>query len=86
MATRSKTGELGIFKKGAFHLAVMANVDIVPIHIKGTFNLWSTNSFKITPGDVTVRIGKPIDSSKYNSESIKDLVDEAREVILEMGK
>ncbi len=80
--TRSKTGELGVLKKGAFHLSIMANVDIIPIHIKGTFEVWSTNKLKITPGDVTVRIGKPIDTSKYTSQSIKTLIEEARTTIL----
>jgi 1-acyl-sn-glycerol-3-phosphate acyltransferase len=83
--TRSKTGGLGIFKKGAFHLALMANVDIIPVHIQGTFEVWSTNSFKITPGNVTVRIGKPIDTSKYKG-SITELTNDAREAILDMGK
>mgnify|MGYP003643916989 FL=1 len=42
--TRSKDGKLGVFKKGAFHLAVQSGVAIVPISIKGTFNVWSANS------------------------------------------
>jgi len=82
--TRSKTGELGEFKKGAFHLALMANVPIVPVHIKGTFEVWSTNNFKITPGNVTVRIGKPIDSSKYTTQTIKKFADETRDAILRL--
>ncbi len=83
--TRSKTGELGVFKKGAFHLALDAGVDIVPVHIKGTFDVWSTNNNKITPGNVVVRIGKPIDSSKYTKKTIKDFVNEGKSVIIKMG-
>ena len=82
--TRSKTGELGDFKKGAFYLAIMANVSIVPVHIEGTFKVWPSGSSTITPGDVTVRIGKPIDSSKYTNQTIKDFVLEAREAILKL--
>lgn len=84
--TRSKTGELGVFKKGAFHLALEAGVSIVPVHIKGAYELWPTHSNTITPGNVIARIGKPIDSSKYSKKNVKDFVAEARTAIEEMGK
>ena len=84
--TRSKTGILGEFKKGAFHLALDAGVSIVPVHIKGTHELWPSNRNKITPGNITVHIGKSIDSSKYTKKKVKDFVTEARTAIEEMGK
>ncbi len=83
--TRSKTGELGVFKKGAFHIALDAGVSIVPVHIKGTYNVWPATSNKITPGDVIVRIGKPIDSSEYTKHTIKDFVAKTRIAIEQMG-
>ena len=84
--TRSKDGKLGVFKKGAFHLAVQSGVAIVPISIKGTFNVWSVNSNKITPGNVFVEIGKPIESTKYSKDTIKDFIADTREVILQMQR
>ena len=84
--TRSSTGLIGDFKKGAFHLALDANVSIVPVHIKGTFNVWPKKSIKLTPGDVVVRIGKPIDASNYSRNSMKEFVGEAKSAIEEMGK
>ena len=54
--TRTKDGSLGGFKSGAFHLAKKANVDILPVKIKGTRGIWSTNSSKLKPGDVSVTI------------------------------
>lgn len=82
--TRSKNGKLGNFKKGAFHLAMQSGVPIVPVSIKGTYNVWSANSNKITPGNVSVEIGKPIESSNYSNETIKNFISDARTVILEM--
>lgn len=44
--TRSKTGEMGRFKAGAFNLAAEAGVDILPIVMTGTnelFNGWKVN-------------------------------------------
>jgi len=82
--TRSKTGELNVFKKGAFHLAIQSGVAIIPVSIKGTNNVWPSGSSTITPGKVFVKIGKPIDTSIYNAKTIKPLITKTREKILEM--
>jgi 1-acyl-sn-glycerol-3-phosphate acyltransferase len=46
--------------------------------------VWPKNSNKITPNKVVIKIGKPIDTSKYNSKNINDLVKVARNKIVEM--
>ena len=84
--TRTINGEIGEFKKGAFHLALDAGVAVVPIYIKGTFEVWPKKSKKITPGAVVVRIGNPIETSKYSKKTIRDFVAETKAVIEEMGK
>ena len=55
--TRSKTGELGEFKKGAVLIASRANVPIVPVKISGNYKLFSR---------MTLTIGKPIYITKEN--------------------
>lgn len=84
--TRTSTGEIGAFKKGAFHLALDAGVDVVPVHIKGTYEFWSKKTMKITPGDIVVTIGKPISTNNYSKKNLKDFVAEAKSAIEEMGK
>jgi len=84
--TRSKTGQLSVFKKGAFHLAIDAGVSVVPVHIKGTHEIWPAKKNTITPGPITVHIGKPIDSSKYSKDTVRDFVAETRAAIEEMSK
>ena len=76
--TRSKDGTLATFKSGAFHLALNAGVNIIPIHIEGTHEIWPATSNKITPGKLNVRIGKPIETSKYTKKTVKELMAEAR--------
>lgn len=82
--TRSETGELGVFKKGAFHLAMQAGVKIVPVSIQGMYNVWPKNSNTITPSNVVVRIGEPIDTSLYTEEKMKELLQVSRDAILTM--
>lgn len=84
--TRSKNGELGAFKSGAFHLALDAGVNIIPIHVDGTHEIWPTTGNKITPGKLTVQIGKPIDTSKYTKKTVKELMAETRNAVKELGK
>lgn len=84
--TRSSDGEVGSFKSGAFHLAVQAGVKIVPVCIKGTFSVWPKNSNKITPGNVVVKIGQPIDSTPFADKKLKGLVELAHNSITEMHK
>ncbi len=84
--TRSKTGQLGPFKKGAFHLALDAGVPVVPIYIDGTYSVWPTKSNTITPGDVVVRIGAPIASSNYTKKTVKEFMADARSAIEKLGK
>ena len=61
--TRSKTGEVLPFKKGAFSLALKAGVPICPIAIEGSGRLMPKNSWNIRPGPIRVKIGAPIDIS-----------------------
>ena len=84
--TRSKDGKLGAFKAGAFHLALDAEVNIIPIHIEGTHEIWPATGNKITPGKLSVHIGKPIDTSKYTKKTVREFTAEAKSAIEELGR
>ena len=82
--TRSINGEVGPFKKGAFHIALDAGVDIVPVHIDGTFNVWPKGRWKINPGKVVVSIGKPIITANYTKQTSTEFAEKAREEVLKL--
>jgi 1-acyl-sn-glycerol-3-phosphate acyltransferase len=64
--TRSRTGELGPFKKGAFYLALEARLPILPVTISGTRNALPAKGLRSTPGaHVHVTIHAPIDPGPY---------------------
>jgi 1-acyl-sn-glycerol-3-phosphate acyltransferase len=58
--TRSGTGEIQTFKKGAGLFAVELGVPVVPAHIEGARNILAKGQFMPRPGTVTVRFGEPI--------------------------
>lgn len=54
--TRSRTGELGDFKKGVFIAAMEAGSRIVPVAVRGSRELLPKGRFSIRPGEVTVAL------------------------------
>jgi len=82
--TRSADGTIGVFKKGAFHLAMDAGVQIIPVSMNGTEKVWPKSPNKITPGKVMIKIGKPIDSKDYTKATIRDFVADTRAVIVKL--
>jgi 1-acyl-sn-glycerol-3-phosphate acyltransferase len=58
--TRSKTGELGQFKKGVFLAAMEAGSRIVPVAVRGTRPLLPRGRFSIQAGDVGVQLLEPV--------------------------
>jgi 1-acyl-sn-glycerol-3-phosphate acyltransferase len=66
--TRSRAGALQAFKKGAFVLAIQAQVPCVPVYIAGAQQLMPRGGFVPDPGTVEVRIGAPIPTSGLTYE------------------
>jgi 1-acyl-sn-glycerol-3-phosphate acyltransferase len=64
--TRSRTGNLGSFKMGAFHLACDMRRYVIPVAITGTGALFSPDgAFVKRNVSVTVRIGEALNSDIY---------------------
>jgi len=56
--TRSETGEILRFHKGAFQLAQALNVDILPVYIHGANHVMPKNDFVLREGQLYVEIGE----------------------------
>lgn len=63
--TRSYDGRLLPFKKGVFIMAIKAGVQIVPMAQAGAHRIAPKKSLRISPGEVVVRFGDPIDAGQY---------------------
>jgi 1-acyl-sn-glycerol-3-phosphate acyltransferase len=74
--TRSPDGTLKPFKKGGFVMAIEAGVPIVPVALRGTFDIMPKNRLLIRPRDVTLTIGAPIATTGYGLHSKEVLMDE----------
>ncbi len=80
--TRSKDGKLAPFKKGAFITAIQANATIIPIGIRGAFNILPARSFSINLNQhAEIHIGKPIDASHFVTENKEELIKQTYDAI-----
>ena len=76
--TRSRTGQLLPFKKGAFILALRAQVPIVPVAIAGAREAMRKGSPVIRPVTVRVRLGPPVETAGIGLDGRDDLIDSVR--------
>lgn len=68
--TRSRTLELGPFKKGPFHLALAAQVPVLPVAVVGAGDVLRPGDWRIHSGRaITVRMGRPISVEGYASNA-----------------
>jgi 1-acyl-sn-glycerol-3-phosphate acyltransferase len=82
--TRSKTGHLGHFKKGGFHLARDAGLRILPVAIDGTRFALPAGGVTVTRGAVAhVTVLPPIDPKAYEGR-LSGLVTAVRRAITDV--
>ncbi len=79
---RTRTGKIGPFKKGPFHLAKNANADILPFAISGLYHYNQKGSLALRPGPVHVAIGPPIPFSAFKNRSVETLRETVRNCIM----
>lgn len=79
--TRSPTGRLQAFKKGGFHLAIAAQVPIIPVTVSGTQRITPRRSLRIESGAVKIHYGKPIPTQGLTVADRNALADEVRQAI-----
>ncbi|MFC1629252.1 lysophospholipid acyltransferase family protein [Gemmatimonadota bacterium] len=61
--TRSRTGELGTFKTGAFRLGITTETPIVPLTLIGGDSILPPRRRLIKRGRITMVVGEPIDTA-----------------------
>ncbi|MBR5812474.1 MAG: 1-acyl-sn-glycerol-3-phosphate acyltransferase [Alistipes sp.] len=81
--TRSKTGEINRFKMGAFNLAKEANVEILPIVMTGTNNMFRKGWLVNWTNHVAIRVMKPISVEEIAATDVKEMAQKVREQMVD---
>lgn len=79
--TRSRDGMLQPFKRGGFFLAVNTQAPILPITIKGTFELMPRGSFFVKRGKIKVIFHEPVKAEGFDRGSILEISNKVRSFI-----
>lgn len=79
--TRSRDGKLQPFKRGGFFLAVTSQVAILPVSIKGSYELMPKGSFFAKKGKVRVAFHPPVSVQGLDRDSLPQLIGKVRSVI-----
>lgn len=80
--TRSRGGPMGEFKAGAFRIATMAGVPVVPVTIDGSYKLMEGNRhWFIHSADVRLTIHPPIETAGMPRAEIRALPETVRQII-----
>ena len=79
--SRSKTGRLGRFKRGAFKMAEDLNLPIVPISIKGAFEVMSPSCCFPYPHKITLTFHPAISTDNLSEENIDEFMEYCRDIV-----
>jgi 1-acyl-sn-glycerol-3-phosphate acyltransferase len=82
--TRSRTGRLQPFKKGAFSLAMEAGVPIVPTVVVGSYDILRPDDWRVRPSTIHVHFGEPVSPSTSPRETSEQLMERVRARMVEM--
>lgn len=78
---RTADGELKPFLAGAAYLAIRAQVPLVPIALKGVYDLLPIHTHHFFPGELTVQVGEPIETKGMTVRQNEELTERLREAI-----
>jgi 1-acyl-sn-glycerol-3-phosphate acyltransferase len=82
--TRSRTGELLPFKNAPFGLAIAAQVPVVPLYVRNTFEIMPKGGFVLRPRPIRIEVGQPIPTAGLTLERRQELRDRVRVAILDL--
>lgn len=80
--TRTRTGEVGRFKRGAFTIARDIHLPIVPVSIIGAYEALPKGLNCIIPGKIKIVFHEPIDTTNLTDSNLNETIDKVRSVIV----
>jgi len=73
--TRSFDGKLLRFRRGGFFLALESGAPIVPVSVKGTYELMPRGKWLVRRGPAKITLHEPIPVTGYTEDTMAELMD-----------
>ena len=81
---RTSDGKLKPFLSGAAYLAIRAQVPLVPLALGGVYELLPIHTHQFYPGELTLKIGEPIETVGMTIRQTDELTARLRDAIQEL--
>ena len=78
---RTSDGGIQPFLPGAFFLAIKAEIDIVPVALRGMFELLPMNTYHIKPRRLEMRVGEPISTAGMTMNDMQKLSSQVQKAV-----
>ena len=82
--TRSAPDELGPFRSGGFGAAIDAQVDVLPVAIRGAGRVLERGGFAVRPGRIEIMIGAPIPTRELAHGDRAELARRAEQAVADL--
>lgn len=81
--SRTKTGQMGRFKKGAYQMAVDQGLPVAPITLNGPFDVLPIGSLNVHPRKMEMIIHEPIPTEGMDTshQGLQEIAEKTREII-----
>jgi len=80
--TRTRDGRTQAFRRGGFFLALESGAAIVPITIRGTYDLMPRGTIFPRRGKVNVLFHPPVPTEGFDQKNMQTLVDRVKDIIV----
>lgn len=80
-AHRTTDGKLRPFKRGVFQIARDAGIPVVPLAVRGMFEVLPKGGFVIRPSTIEIYVGPPIETAGLDDEDVGRLSEAVRAII-----
>lgn len=81
--TRSRSGAIGRFKRGASYLASHTGAPIVPVTISGSWERMPPEKWLISPGTIHIQIDPPVPTTGLTRDEIDTDLDRIRNIMID---
>ena len=78
---RSRDGKTLPFRRGGFFLALETGVPIVPVSIKGTYELMPRGQWLVRKGPVKITLHEPVPVTDYTQDTKAELMEKVRAAV-----
>lgn len=81
--TRSRSGKLGPFKKGVYHLAKQTGLPLVPIVVEGAHLAWVKGSMQLNAVPIKITVLPEISTEDWEDETMNEHLAEVRQIFMD---